>query len=266
MRCWDIAAVLSTDQSGSAMGRYKHISDVFRETHLAMDVVPVLKFLQTVALMVVLVAVGGTDGSPCGGIKSSCKALVSPNLIPHAQQDREWKQASTSRTVLALNSRSNPLRIKAEQLFKQGREQIAIVKVYAGMARSAKLDMMRQIRIFDEQAESYTELLGRSEFKALLRSSPVDEDILHRFERELKQRYKYTRQAVSDAKELFDSQLRIQKLKDTIFQVNDQFDQGKEAGSLFQSHRSQVNLEGPPLSYDEADGGADIKCAGLRDR
>ncbi|CAN0870769.1 hypothetical protein LINGRAHAP2_LOCUS9626 [Linum grandiflorum] len=61
------------------------------------------------------------------------------------------------------------------------------------------------------------------------RSLPIKEDTIQcrvriKF---CKERIKVTRQVISDAKERFDNQLKIQKLKDIIFAVNEQLTKAK---------------------------------------
>ncbi|CAM6011340.1 unnamed protein product [Sphagnum balticum] len=140
--------------------------------------------------------------------------------------------AYMARTFLALRPTSDPLRAKADNLFKQVKDQIAIVNAYASFARKAKLDMVKEVRVFSDQGRNYTELLERPENRAMLESGSIDEDNLRSFEREIRERMRITRQAILDAKELFDNQLKIQKLKDTIFAVNDQLSKAKKQGAF----------------------------------
>ncbi|CAK9199845.1 unnamed protein product [Sphagnum troendelagicum] len=140
--------------------------------------------------------------------------------------------AYMARTFLALRPTSDPLRAKADNLFKQVKDQIAIVNAYASFARKAKLDMVKEVRVFSDQGRNYTELLERPENRAMLESGSIDEENLRSFEREIRERMRITRQAILDAKELFDNQLKIQKLKDTIFAVNDQLSKAKKQGAF----------------------------------
>ena len=63
-------------------------------------------------------------------------------------------------------------------------------------------------------------------------ASPADESALRQLEKEVKERIKTTRQVIGDAKESFDNQLKIQKLKDTIFAVNEQLTKAKKQGAF----------------------------------
>ncbi|XP_076933844.1 galacturonosyltransferase 8-like [Bidens hawaiensis] len=80
--------------------------------------------------------------------------------------------------------------------------------------RKLKLENSKLVRIFDSNPES------------------VDESTLRRFEMEVKERIKATRQVIAEAKESFDNQLKIQKLKDTIFSVNEQLTKAKKQGAF----------------------------------
>eukprot|EP00249_Psilotum_nudum_P019099 c27100_g1_i1 orf=797-2464(-) len=138
--------------------------------------------------------------------------------------------AYMSRTLRAL--RSDPLKAKVDSLFKQANDQISVLNSYSSYARKVKLDMMKQVRTFTDLANNFTELQNRPENKALRGGSMVDEEILRSFEKELKERIKTTRFAMSGAKEVFDSQIKIQKLKDSIFSLNDQLTRAKKQGAF----------------------------------
>lgn len=61
---------------------------------------------------------------------------------------------------------------------------------------------------------------------------PIDEAMLRQLEKEVKERIKAARQLIAEAKESFDNQLKIQKLKDTIFAVNEQLTKAKKRGAF----------------------------------
>ncbi|KAF3435943.1 hypothetical protein FNV43_RR23035 [Rhamnella rubrinervis] len=99
---------------------------------------------------------------------------------------------STRRTVLAL--KSDPLKPRLDQIRKQADDHRALAVAYSVFARKLKLE--------------------NSKLK------------------EVKERIKVTRQVIAEAKESFDNQLKIQKLKDTIFQVNEQLTKAKKQGAF----------------------------------
>lgn len=127
---------------------------------------------------------------------------------------------------------SDPLKLKADALFKQANDQISLVNSYASYARKSKLEIMKEVRTFTEQAQAFMELLNRPQNRALLTATTVNQDHLGAFETELKELMKISRKHMLDAKEYFDSQLRVQKLKDTIFSVNDQLTKAKKQGAF----------------------------------
>lgn len=138
--------------------------------------------------------------------------------------------AYATRRLSAL--KTDPLKLKVDSLFKLANDQIALANAYASYARKGKLEMMKEVRSFTGQAAEFIELLERPENRAMLDSTAVNEDNLRQFEKELKEHIKRSRQLMADAKELFDSQLRIQKLKDTIFSVNEQLTRAKKQGAF----------------------------------
>ncbi|CAI0426554.1 unnamed protein product [Linum tenue] len=60
----------------------------------------------------------------------------------------------------------------------------------------------------------------------------MEESTLRQFEKEVKERIKVTRQVISEAKESFDNQLKIQKLKDIIFSLNELLTKAKKQGAF----------------------------------
>eukprot|EP00850_Spirogloea_muscicola_P013398 SM000090S24360 [mRNA] locus=s90:409565:412985:- [translate_table: standard] len=140
--------------------------------------------------------------------------------------------AYVSRTLQALRPSSDPLKLKADSYLRQARDQVTLLRAYTAFARKAKLDFTRQVRLFEEQGANFTELLERPEYKALLTDPLTDSKDLQNLEKELKERMRMSKQIVMDAKDLFDNQLKIQKLKDTIFALNDQLNKAKKQGAF----------------------------------
>uniref|UniRef100_A0A0D6R120 Hexosyltransferase n=1 Tax=Araucaria cunninghamii TaxID=56994 RepID=A0A0D6R120_ARACU len=139
--------------------------------------------------------------------------------------------AYVSRTFLAL--KTDPLKTRLDLLYKQANDHLALANAYAAYARRLKLENTKQVRIFTDQARNYTELMNKPEYRALQESAAmIEEETLRQFEKELKEKIKLTRQLIAEAKESFDNQLKIQKLKDTIFAVNDQLTRTKKQGAF----------------------------------
>lgn len=106
--------------------------------------------------------------------------------------------------------------------------------MYASYARKLKLESSKLVRIFAELSRNFSDLMGKPQYKTLFSNDavPVDELVVRQLEKEVKERIKTTRQVVGEAKESFDNQLKIQKLKDTIFAVNEQLTKAKKQGAF----------------------------------
>ncbi|KAJ4728450.1 Hexosyltransferase [Melia azedarach] len=139
---------------------------------------------------------------------------------------------SFRRSVLAL--KSDPLKPRLDQIRKQADDHRSLVMAYASYARKLKLENSKMVRIFADLSKNYTDLINKPTYRALLESDSLtmDESILRQFEKEVKERIKLTRQIIAEAKESFDNQLKIQKLKDTIFAVNEQLTKAKKQGAF----------------------------------
>ncbi|KAJ8648848.1 hypothetical protein MRB53_001871 [Persea americana] len=141
--------------------------------------------------------------------------------------------ASTARrSVLAL--KSDPLKARFDQIRKQANDHKNLVNAYAAYARKLKLENSKQLRIFADLARTFSDLLSRPAYRQLsaLDGPPIDEPTLRQLEKEVKERIKAARQLIAEAKESFDNQLKIQKLKDTIFAVNEQLTKAKKRGAF----------------------------------
>ncbi|KAJ8461525.1 hypothetical protein OPV22_034451 [Ensete ventricosum] len=121
---------------------------------------------------------------------------------------------------------SDPLRARIDLIYRQASDHTALATAYAAYARRLKLDSSRQLRVFQGLAATLSDLSTRL-------AAPVDdEDALRPLEKEAKDRIKLARQLVGDSKEAFDTQLKIQKLRDTIFAVREQLHRAKKLGAL----------------------------------
>lgn len=140
--------------------------------------------------------------------------------------------AYVHRTFLAL--KSDPLRTRVDLIHQQAKDHISLVNAYAAYARKLKLDISRQLKMFDDLARNFSDISVRPTYRASLFESdgPIDEDVLRQFEKEVKDRVKIARMMIVEAKENYDNQLKIQKLKDTIFAVNESLNKAKKNGAL----------------------------------
>ncbi|KAJ7971149.1 Hexosyltransferase [Quillaja saponaria] len=140
--------------------------------------------------------------------------------------------AYVHRTFLAL--KSDPLKTRIDLIHKQANDHITLVNAYAAYARKLKLEISRQLRMFDDLANTFTDLSMKPTYRASLFESdgPIDEDVLRQFEKEVKDKVKTARSMIVESKENYDNQLKIQKLKDTIFAVNELLIKAKKNGAF----------------------------------
>ncbi|KAG2297966.1 hypothetical protein Bca4012_009158 [Brassica carinata] len=133
-----------------------------------------------------------------------------------------------------LDIKSDPLKPRLLQIRKQADDHRSLALAYASYARKLKLENSKLVRIFADLSRNYTDLINKPSYRSLHDSdgSSIDESTLRRFEKEVKERIKMTRQVIAEAKESFDNQLKIQKLKDTIFAVNEQLTSAKKQGAF----------------------------------
>ncbi|KAK7381177.1 hypothetical protein VNO78_33706 [Psophocarpus tetragonolobus] len=140
--------------------------------------------------------------------------------------------AYVHRTFLAL--KSDPLRTRVELIHQQAKDHIALVNAYGAYARKLKLDISKQLKMFDELAHNFSDIALKPTYKASLfeTDGPIDEDVLRQFEKEVKDRVKIARMMIVESKENYDNQLKIQKLKDTIFAVHESLAKAKKNGAM----------------------------------
>ncbi|XP_061348298.1 galacturonosyltransferase 8 [Gastrolobium bilobum] len=139
---------------------------------------------------------------------------------------------SIRRSVLAL--KTDPLKPRLDQIRKQADDHRSLALVYASYARKLKLESSKLVRIFAELSRNFSDLMTKPQYRTLFSNDagPIDESVVRQLEKEVKERIKTTRQVIGEAKESFDNQLKIQKLKDTIFAVNEQLTKAKKQGAF----------------------------------
>ncbi|KAK4783226.1 hypothetical protein SAY86_007600 [Trapa natans] len=160
-------------------------------------------------------------------------ATLSALFYPH--QDSTLPSSGSTyvhHTYVALNS--DPLKTRLDLIYKQANDHIALVNAYAAYARKLKLDISRQLNLFDDLAKNFSDLSTKPNYRTSLfePEGAMDEDVLRQFEKEVKDRVKIARLMIAESKENYDNQLKIQKLKDTIFAVNDLLIKAKKNGAL----------------------------------
>ncbi|KAK7349743.1 hypothetical protein VNO77_07369 [Canavalia gladiata] len=153
---------------------------------------------------------------------------------PHLGSDGDVTHGfgSIRRSILAL--KTDPLKPRFDQIRKQADDHRSLALVYASYARKLKLESSKLVRIFAELSRNFSDLMSKPQYRSLFGNdaNPVDELVVRQLEKEVKERIKTTRQVIGDAKESFDNQLKIQKLKDKIFAVNEQLTKAKKQGAF----------------------------------
>ncbi|KAJ7974235.1 Hexosyltransferase [Quillaja saponaria] len=157
---------------------------------------------------------------------------TNPSTPHHESALPTTGNAYVHRTFLAL--KSDPLKTRLDLINNQVNDHITLVNAYAAYARKLKLEISRQLRMFDDLANNFSDLTMKPTYRASLFESdgPVDEDVLRQFEKEVKDRVKTARSMIAESKENYDNQLKIQKLKDTIFAVNELLIKAKKNGAF----------------------------------
>lgn len=144
--------------------------------------------------------------------------------------DGTTSNAHVRRSFLAWQS--DPVKTRLDLIYNQANNHIALVNAYATYARKLKLEISKQLKMFDDLAQNFSDLQLKQTYRAALFESdgPVDEDVLRQFEKEVKDKVKIARLMIAENKESYDNQLKIQKLKDTIFAVNELLVKAKKNG------------------------------------
>ncbi|WOL02506.1 galacturonosyltransferase 8-like [Canna indica] len=166
-----------------------------------------------------------TTTAPAVGGKDEGSSSLSPSTSDLFSSGLHFVRRSL------LAAESNPLRARAELIRKQLGDHTAVAGAYASYARRLKLESSKQARLFAELARNLSNLLAAHR-PLLDPSAPLDEASVRGFERGVKDRIRAARLLIVDAKDSFDNQLKIQKLKDTIFAVNEQLSKAKKAGAF----------------------------------
>ncbi|XP_023728980.1 probable galacturonosyltransferase 9 [Lactuca sativa] len=141
-------------------------------------------------------------------------------------------RAYMQRTFLAL--KSDPLKTRLDLMHKQANDHIVLVNAYAAYARKLKLEISKQLKMFEDLAQNFSDLSTKPTYHTALfeTNEPLDEEVLRQFEKEVKDKVKVARLIIADTKESYDNQLKIQKLKDTIFAVQDLLTKAKKNGAF----------------------------------
>ncbi|KAG7580355.1 Glycosyl transferase family 8 [Arabidopsis suecica] len=140
--------------------------------------------------------------------------------------------AYMQRTFLALQS--DPLKTRLDLIHKQATDHLTLVNAYAAYARKLKLDASKQLKLFEDLAINFSDLQSKPGLKSAVsdNSNALEEDSFRQLEKEVKDKVKTARMMIVESKESYDTQLKIQKLKDTIFAVQEQLTKAKKNGAV----------------------------------
>ncbi|KAM6554713.1 hypothetical protein CsatB_015475 [Cannabis sativa] len=163
---------------------------------------------------------------------ATLSVLLTTNPSTPHHRDSTLPSNGIHRTFLALQS--DPLKTRLDLIYKQASDHMTLVNAYAAYARKLKLDISKHLRLFNDLASDISDLQMKPTYRTSLFESdgPVDEDVLRQFEKEVKDKVKTARSMVAESKENYDTQLKIQKLKDTIFAVNELLMKAKKNGAF----------------------------------
>ncbi|KAJ6823972.1 putative galacturonosyltransferase 9 [Iris pallida] len=157
---------------------------------------------------------------------ASLSLFLSAKTSSSSSTEEMMSSTPSSLPLRRLTNVSPTHRSRVSVLRRHAADHAALGRAYASFARWLKLSSSRQLHTFQSLSLSLSGLASR------LSSSPSDEDSLRPFEKELKEKVKLARQLISESKESFDTQLKIQKLKDTIFAVQEQLHKARKLGSM----------------------------------
>ncbi|KAL3346615.1 hypothetical protein AABB24_025184 [Solanum stoloniferum] len=161
--------------------------------------------------------------------------LATLSVLFSSHHDSTIGNAYLHRSLVSLSS--DPLKTRLDLIHKQANDHVALVNAYAAYARKLKLEIAKQLKMFEDLAQNFSDLQSKQNYRSNLfdTDGPLDDDSLKQFEKEVKDKVKFARLLIADSKESYDNQLKIQKLKDTIFAVNELFVKAKKNGAFASS-------------------------------
>ncbi|CAN6809315.1 unnamed protein product [Brassica oleracea] len=133
--------------------------------------------------------------------------------------------------TLPRTFQSDPLKTRLDLIHKQATDHLTLVNAYAAYARKLKLDASKQLKLFEDLAVNFSDLQAKPGLK-LENVNAIEEDAFRQIEKEVKDKVKTARIMIVESKESYDTQLKIQKLKDTIFAVQEQLTKAKKNGAV----------------------------------
>ncbi|KAL3844557.1 hypothetical protein ACJIZ3_001960 [Penstemon smallii] len=109
-------------------------------------------------------------------------------------------------------------------IYNQANNHVALVNAYAAYVRKLKIVISKQLKMFDDLAKNISDLQLKPAYRSVFFESDwlVDED----------DKVKIDRLMIAESNKSYDNQLKIQKLKDTIFAVNELLLKAKKNGAF----------------------------------
>ncbi|KAF5958469.1 hypothetical protein HYC85_005694 [Camellia sinensis] len=133
-------------------------------------------------------------------------ATLSVLFTSHPSSNHDSVMPTTGNAYVHRSFRalkSDPLKTRLDLIYKQANDHAALVNAYAAYARKVKLEISRQLRMFDDLARNISEISLKPSYQASLFKSDgaVDEDVLRQFEKEVKDKVRVARLMIVEAKE-----------------------------------------------------------------
>jgi alpha-1,4-galacturonosyltransferase len=125
-------------------------------------------------------------------------------------------------------------RLRAEQIRKQASDAAASAAALAAASRRLHLDRARHLRLLSSLHRNLTNTLRALSVAADFASDPSSANVSssRQLDLQAKDLIRAARAAIADSKPLFDPQLKIQRLKDTIFAQNELLARAKKRGAF----------------------------------
>eukprot|EP00258_Populus_trichocarpa_P046474 XP_024462493.1 galacturonosyltransferase 8 isoform X1 [Populus trichocarpa] len=165
----------------------------------------------------------------------TCSFLLNVHVGSSTPTDHEvlgLKQYERNDGRHPLSLTSNALKAQLKETVRSVVDYQGLVLMHGSIARKLKLENSKLVRNFAEISINFTDLIKKASHCDVSDSNTA---LVHRFLKQAKEKVKFAKQLISNSKGSFDSQLKIQKLKDTIFGLEGQMTKMKTKGELAKS-------------------------------
>ncbi|KAL9365842.1 hypothetical protein Peur_043715 [Populus x canadensis] len=165
----------------------------------------------------------------------TCSFLLNVHVGSSTPTDHEvlgLKQYERNGGRHPLSLTSNALKAQLKETVRSVVDYQGLVLMHGSIARKLKLENSKLARNFAEISINFTDLIKKASHCDVSDSNTA---LVHRFLKQAKEKVKFAKQLISNSKGSFDSQLKIQKLKDTIFGLEEQMTKMKTKGEFAKS-------------------------------